>query len=245
MDSTLFGTAKLVRLLDAWAPAEIEPASGDVAERMSHWFGPLDAIRLQAAEQSLRSADDGPSPCATPRQVQAVADDIQRVRGVLAKAIAQDPLALAGLKPGDPDAAGYAPFQQRHIELQRQMGQMAGALRDHVRHAVSAASPRLAPLATLDAAFESLLAAREQALWPTTGALLQRRHAQLRAGHAQALQAEGRDDDPLQWRQPGGWLAAFAHDWREALLAELDLRLEPVMGLLEALRTPPGPPEHP
>jgi len=36
-----------------------------------------------------------------------------------------------------------------------------------------------------------------------------------------------------------GWLASFATDWRNALLAELDLRLEPVAGLVDALRNEP------
>ena len=36
-----------------------------------------------------------------------------------------------------------------------------------------------------------------------------------------------------------GWLASFANEWRNALLAELDLRLEPVAGLGDALRNEP------
>jgi hypothetical protein len=36
--------------------------------------------------------------------------------------------------------------------------------------------------------------------------------------------------------QPGGWLAAFGQELQEALLAELDARLQPVTGLIEAIR---------
>ncbi|HEY1228455.1 MAG TPA: DUF3348 family protein, partial [Ramlibacter sp.] len=39
------------------------------------------------------------------------------------------------------------------------------------------------------------------------------------------------------WDRPGGWLHAFAHDWRQVLLAERDLRLDPVAGLVEAAAT--------
>lgn len=37
------------------------------------------------------------------------------------------------------------------------------------------------------------------------------------------------------WTQPGGWLAVFAQDTRSLLLAELEVRLQPVLGLMEAL----------
>ena len=42
-------------------------------------------------------------------------------------------------------------------------------------------------------------------------------------------------DDPARWMQPGGWLARFCADMQRVLLAELDLRLMPVAGLVAAL----------
>jgi Protein of unknown function (DUF3348) len=239
--SSSIGASKLVRLLGGWSPVDSDAGGPDVAERMSTWFGPLDAIRLQAVHQAVRvgSAGDARREKASGKQVDAVAQDVQRVRGVLSKAISQDPLALANLKPAD-EGFGYASYQQRHFELQRQMGQMLGALRDHVRQAVSRISPRLRQLAVLDAAFEELLAEREQALLPTTAALLERRFHQLRSTHRQEQDAAGEPDDPAQWRQPGGWLHTFEQDWRQALLAELELRLEPVAGLVDALRNESG-----
>jgi hypothetical protein len=249
LHSTSFsGLSTLVRVLDPWAPVEAEAPGPDVAERMSQWFGPLDAIRLQAMHQAVvAAADERKSSKAAPKQAPAVADDLQRVRGVLAKAISQDPLALAGLKPGDPEDAGYGPFHQRHIELQRQMGQMIGALRDHVRQAVARVSPRLRQLAVLDASLEELMAAREQALLPTTTLLLERRFSQLRAAHRQVneiTEEAGALDSRLRGNDgERGWLATFTNDWHNALLAELDLRLEPVAGLVDALRNESGFPQ--
>ena len=42
-------------------------------------------------------------------------------------------------------------------------------------------------------------------------------------------------DDPARWMQPGGWLARFCAEMQRVLLAELDLRLMPVAGLVAAL----------
>lgn len=240
MHST-FGTSQLVRLLGTWSPVEAGRSGMDFAERTSLWMGPLEAIRLQAAHQPMRITPAPDRKPATGRAatIRSLGEDLQRVHGVLARAIAQDPLTLANLKPDDPDF-GYTPFRQRHLELQRQMEQMASALRDHVRQAVGRASPRLRQLAELDAALEQVLAVREQKLLPTTAALLERRFNQLRRTHREEREASGQPDEAAHWQQPGGWLHAFGQDWRHALLAELDLRLEAATGLLDALRN-----EHP
>lgn len=236
MPATLTGPSPLARQLAAWTPVPPDAAGGDVAERLSAWFGPLDAIRLQSLHQAL---DASAAQAAAPRKAApklALDDDVQRVRGVLSQAIAKDPLALAGIRPTDVEDPGYGPWQQRHIELQRQMGQMVEALRDHVRQSAARLSPALRQLATIDAAFEEMLAVREQALLPTLLPHLEARYRALRAAHRQTCEATGQPDDPAHWRAPGGWLATFTHDWHHALRAELELRLEPVLGLVDAVR---------
>jgi hypothetical protein len=62
--------------------------------------------------------------------------------------------------------------------------------------------------------------------------LLGRRFEQLHQAHRSALPTP---DDPARWLQPGAWLHTFCQDMRVVLLAELELRLQPVAGLLEAL----------
>jgi hypothetical protein len=205
----------------------------DFAERLGLWFNAFDAIALQAAHQSIRSVKTAAAgvPDAPPARVRSSpAQDLQQLRATLAGAIAQhvaDPVDGA-----DP---GYAPFHQRHLKLQRDMEQTIGALRDHVRQVLGRVSPALRQLATLDAALEQVLAPREQLLLPTVGTLMQRRFEQLRLEHRQALEAAGQSDAPTLARQPGDWLEAFGKEWRQVLLAELDLRLEPVAGLIAAL----------
>jgi hypothetical protein len=216
-----FGSSRLVRLLGDAASQDVQASGMDFAERLSLWLNAFDAIHLQACHQALKSiAVAAPGKPSAPRRTgtQSVADDLQRVRAVLAKAIAQDPLAF---EPPSAEPA-YAPYHQRHLDLQRQMEQMISALRDHVRQSICRVSPRLRQLAVVDAAFEQVLARREQALLPTAPGLLKRRFEQLR-------------------NEEGG-LETFARQWREALLAELDLRLEPVAGLVDALGNEPKNP---
>jgi hypothetical protein len=202
----------------------------DFAERMSLWFNAFDAIRLQAVHQSFRSdeaAGHGASTNTPTVRTRGLADEVRRARATLAHAIAQEPGANA------PDT-GYAAYRRRHLELQRRMETMIVPLRDHVRQGLAAASPRLRQLAALDAVLEQVLAPREQSLLPTVATLLQRRFDQLRLANPSAPDLAGQQDDAAAGQRPP-WLQSFEEDWRDALLAELDLRLEPVTGLVEAL----------
>lgn len=188
----------------------------DFAERLSLWLSAFDAIGLHSAHQAIRSLEPpGAGRAAVARAVDPadLAEPVQRVRSVLATAIAQDPLAQAVTAPINESTS--LPYQQRHLELHRQMEQMVGALRDQVRQTLCRVSTPLRRLAVLDAALEQVIALREQATLPTAVTLLKRRFEQLRAAEA--------DPD------------VFAREWRAALLAEMELRLEPVMGLIEAL----------
>jgi hypothetical protein len=199
---SVHSSSGLVRLLGAGEAAAEAPAGMDVAERLSLWFGALDAITLQGLHQQLRAITTPASDRTRTSTPAELAEEYRQVRGVLAKMIAR-PVEMAS------DAPRYADYERRQQQLQRQMEQMISALRDHARQACAKRSPSLRQLATLDAAFEQLLAHREQTLLPKAAGLLKSRF-------------DGGSD-------------AFVETWRQALLAELDLRLEPAAGLLAAL----------
>lgn len=238
---TTFCSSNLVRLLGEWVPAAPDAPGMDFAERLSLQLNPLDAIALQAVNQHVRGrrAAARATPPALARRLR---EDLERARGTLAHAIAQEvepflevPLPGRGKRaelPSPADAA-WSGYQHRHAALQRQMDQMVAAVRDHVRQSLAGGSPRLQRLAALDATLEKVLAARDQAALPRIPRLLQRRFEQLRKAHETA------DGDPASWSRPGGWLHAFAQEWRQVLLAERDLRLDPVAGLVEAAATDP------
>lgn len=235
-----FASTPLVRLLSQWTPPAspaAPDAGGDTAAQLAGWVSAFDAIGLHQAHKAIQSLS-GKAPGAAdtpPDGMAALADDFARVRAQQAAAIAQAP-AL-------PNEFTFAPYRRRHLELQRQMGLAVDALRERVRSALAQSGPALRQLAVLDAAMDKVMVPREQTLLPVAVAVLERRFGLLQAAHLKALHdaqqalpegAAPAEDDPMRWRRPGAWLHGFEADWQRALLAELDLRLEPVAGLIEA-----------
>jgi hypothetical protein len=81
---------------------------------------------------------------------------------------------------------------------------------------------------------DQLLGGREQKLLSTVPVLLKRRFEHLRKTHQFGLDAVQDQIDPALWRQPGGWRDVFGKELEEVLLAELEFRFQPVVGLIEA-----------
>jgi hypothetical protein len=223
------GTSQLAGLLGDEAAAGTDPSGEDVAQRLGQWLGAFDAVALRSALLTIGSAgaaggsadpgaaaansplDRAPQP--DPAQVRALEQDLAQVREALAKLAAPDADA-----PLD---------RRRHLELQRTMEPRIGRLRDRTRQALAKASPRLARLAALDAAMEQAFAAREQKLLAALPALAERRLA-------------GKPDSPAD--APADTPADAPVDaLRQVLLAELDLRLAPVAGMIEEFRNEVGP----
>ncbi len=210
-------SSPLVRLLDGWAGAPGADPGGDLAERWSQWLGPLDAVRLQAAQQSIRAMPverAAPAPAAA----RALADELQKLQASLSATLQQ-------AQPAETGETGFAPYRRRHTELQRLMATAIAPLRARLRQGLARAAGPLRQLAVLDALLEQQLDAHEHKLLATVPAHLEQRFKQL---HTQASEEA---DQPAP---------RFGQDWRAALLAELDLRLQPLHGLLEALKN-----EHP
>lgn len=209
-----FSSMRLVQLLGDMAPAgaPADPPTADVAERLAPWLGAFDAMTLHAVHESLKSPASlraGAGAAAWP----GLQDQLRQL---------QDELTQAMGAREEP-AIGWNPQRQRYLALQRLMESRIAPLRAQVRQALARASQPLRRLAALDAVWEQMLAAREQRVLQGVPAFLERRFQALRHAAQEA---------------PAGappWQEAFDAQMREVLLAELELRLQPVIGLLEAL----------
>lgn len=133
----------------------------------------------------------------------------------------------------------FASYRRRYFSRQQAMDAAIGPLRSQLRTALTQRSPELARLAAVDAVMEQALGERERTLLSVVPVLLEKRFEHLRL----AAQAEATESDPTvppaTEPRAGAWLETFRQDMHSVLDAELDLRWQPIDGLLEALRARP------
>ncbi len=222
----------IARLTDAGLP-ESSPA---LADRLSEW---IDWTRAVALSKAL----DGRLPeitSDTPQFGSVEEHECARVRAALVTAITADvsapPAKHRKIQP-PPAADDYIPLRERYRDLQQSMQAETGRLRGHLRDMLAAGSPERARLAEVDAVMEITLSPREQALLGAVPTLLGQHFERQSDKANEALiesQASSGDCAPAT---TAPWRRQFEQNMQHVLLAELDVRFQPVDGLLAALRT--------
>jgi len=178
------------------------------ADRLSQWFGWTDAISLSAALDGSAAA-----PGRARGRDGAEQREVDGVRAALAKAIAERGAF----------ASDFASHRRRYLARQQAMETAIGPLRGRLNARLASAAPEMARLAAVDVVMEQVLGAQEHRLLATVPGLLEKHFARLR----QADESDGGS---------GAWVDVFCRDMQGLLLAELDIRLQPIEGLLDALR---------
>lgn len=230
-----------IRLLAALTEAEVPQSSPILSDRLSQWIDWTRAVALsRALDGRLPAADAQPQDFD-----QAEQDECVRMRTSLANSIISGiELAAGKLFPGEQTmtmeghaevTVDYKPFHQHYLDMQRSMQTTTGRLRGRLRDLLARQSADMARLAEIDAVMELSLSPREQALLAMVPRLL--------GVHFQRLREAGDSLDgtsPLEKTlatSPGPWLEVFRNDMQSVLTAELDVRFQPIEGLLAALRT--------
>ena len=239
-----FNSSGLVRLLAELSIVEAAGSRPFPAERLGQWLDVAAAITLHAAHNAGSASSPAAQPVVEFGSGVAVQEEFARLRTARVESITAScspaggstrirlPMPKLGVDPEA--AAAYGPYRRFYLAHQAEMEPGIRALRSRLRQALAGASTRLRLLAALDEALDRILTARERQLLATLPSLLERRFQQLLAAHQRALLDSGQADEPLLWMQPGGWLAIFCEELQAMLIAELDLRLQPTLGLIEA-----------
>jgi hypothetical protein len=240
---TGFSGPTLIRLLSRLTDVDVPESRQSLSDRLSQWLGWTDAI-------ALSTALNGNPPIVTP-DAEVRGDDEQRecarVRTALVKAITEErapvsnrqrepmraPVQAPAPAPA-PEEIKYSTYRQRYVAKQQTMETAIGNLRSRLRATLAARTAAMTRLAMVDAVLERALSAREYSLLAGVPALLEGHFNRLRQAEQAAL-AQAQDSGEPAAVTPGAWLDVFRKDMRSVLLAELDVRLQPVEGLLAAL----------
>lgn len=236
-------SSTLLRFLTEKGLVGAAVSPGDVGQRLGDWLDFRHAIALQ---RFIGAVDDpnSQSARATARVDAAVLRQrFAQVRATLEQSIVQGTVPAPGLprihlpqteleQPIDPKTA-FDPFRRYCVGHQRQMENIIRSLRAQLRGMLDKGATPHKQLATLDAIFENVLLEREARLLAHIPAQFEKRFNKALKLHIKQLLAAAEADDPAP--RSSLWLTPLYEDLRAALLAELDLRLQPVLGLIEAL----------
>lgn len=244
MRRTNFNRSKLIRSLSGLSLADVAESNQSVAERLGQWFDVTDAMTLFAALSPTPGRSTAALAEAAPAQAVTVQEELARVKKALLDSIngcdrsKRGSKALALPQPTQDAPAetlvDFLPYHRYYLAHQRNMASGIGPLRTRAREALSRCSPKLKQLAELDAALDQAMGNRERDLLATVPSLLEKHFNKLRIEHQGAPVETQKSEDPGERLQSGGWLALFCRDMQDVLLAELDVRLQPVEGLIEA-----------
>jgi len=236
-----FSSSRLVRRLASLGLGTRPAGPIRLASRVGGWLELRDAIARSAALGGRQAAvsvskSDGGADAGRDRAATLAAGrlaglrlDFERLREGFSAAIVAGAFARPGkarirlpeANPAAEEAASFLPYHRYYLAMQGEMESAVRQLRARTRDALAAATPAGAALAALDAALEAALAERERTLLAEVPQLLADRFA--------TLQRHGRGSDCCELR------GELCDELREVMLAELELRLLPAAGLLEAL----------
>lgn len=187
----------------------------------------VDAIGLRSVHASLNAAAQQDARQAPPTRGKpdtapdSLRAELARVRTVLIQSIR----GRHGRHQPDPQDLDTERVicLQAYQDQQRRMALSVEALREHARQTLAQGTPEQGRLAALDAAMEQMLGEREQRLLGELPVFLKARWAARQ--HGASPDGQG----ALQLLQ------AFSSELEQTLLAELEHRLQPVVGLIESL----------
>jgi len=123
------------------------------------------------------------------------------------------------------DEPELEPALNAWLALQRKVAANSRQLRDKVRKSMKDQGQNLARLAELDAVFDHTMASYTSQVFSNLSQVLEQRFQQLQTSSEQ---------HQTQGQAPDNWFHRYCEDAQALLLAELDVRLEPALGLLEA-----------
>lgn len=232
--------SRLVRLLSDFSVADIQATSRDFADRLGQLLGFADSIILADALKPQRAVT-GASTCAAAEAIKAAF--LQGQNSLVT-------LIFSSCTPGaestrvrwpalnaTPVPVIYEPYERFYLALQRQLDTGVRGLRSSVRDGMTRVSTGLAQLAALDLALEDRLWSHSRRFYGVIPRILEQRFQHLNLqkpdqpepARPASQQRQVASDRPVEWQ------SQFCRETRSLLLAELELRLQPVMGLIEAL----------
>jgi len=238
-------SSRLLRCLDELEVLAGRPRENQFGSRLGRLIDLSDSIALADTLSQVSRKEEVDSEMVADKRGELLKADFLELRTSMVAFIARSFVVTANTKQSPPFSLprlsgqinsdeGYKPYQRFYALHQSEMESQINRLRVAAREQVVSSSAELARVVTLDAAlFETLQGYCRKQLAQVSALLAQRfyllRDTALAGENQQELKLS-----PDASLAAGGWLAQFYREMQNTLLAELDLRLQPLLGLIEA-----------
>jgi hypothetical protein len=229
-------SSRLVRFLAELLDADAELPHQRFIERLGQSFDLADSIKISAVHEERVEATVTP-PAA---DKDALKDEFQRVRAsIVSSAVQSFAPGAGGLRTRFPEvraektleqAMAMEPYLSFYVAQQRNIDFRIRDLHACTRDALADLSPQLARLAALDAVLAEPLSVPARRSFAAVPRLLRQRFATLQEDHSKDQSDPSRARE--RWEQS---LGQFRVEMQGLLLAEIETRLLPTLGLIEAL----------
>ncbi|MFT7337182.1 MAG: hypothetical protein ACI92B_000502 [Marinobacter maritimus] len=197
-------------------------------ERLGRLFGLSNTLTLDSAiafRTRQSGMNQGPA-------IERVTQELANTRRALIRKISS-----YGSEVEPTESVDFEPYLNAWLTLQRRVVAASRQLRDKTRKVMKDHNQNLARLAELDSAFDQAMAGYSSQSFAHIPKVLEQRFQALFPALFPALsQTQQTPSEASQetGSAPGDRLHRYCEEAQNLLLAELDVRLEPVLGLLEA-----------
>lgn len=256
-DLTSLNSTRLADLLSGLNDPNIRISQAHFAERFGQMFHFSSAINLSSALEEASEADFKPADISGDE----IRDAFFSMQTDLVRFIAEgfvpsarragDRLPTAGSLHAHCELTGgfsakhkgklkkhstvYEPYRKFYLNRQNGLEMKVEHLRSIIRDSISGISPSLAKLARIDQALSASISDVSGEIFAMIPKLLEKRFFHLMDIHRPEFPENPEVTDFEQWMKPGGWISVFCNEMREILLAELEVRLQPVAGMIDSL----------
>jgi len=237
-NASSLNNSRLIRFLSEISISKIEVTNKHFAEKLGRLIDLSDSVTLSESLRGLPRLrfESGNT------QISDIQEDFLLQRSAIVTSIASSFLASPGkvrFKLPRPkvtasigEATDFAVYQRFYAVHQSEMASKIQILRIDLRQSVAGVSAELAQLAEVDKALGNCLSVHTRNFFAVVPKLLKVRFDYLYDEHKNSAKV----DEPVEnWLQPAAWLDKFYSEMQQFLLAELEVRLQPLLGLVEAL----------
>ncbi|MGH1373762.1 MAG: DUF3348 family protein [Cellvibrionaceae bacterium] len=242
-------SSRLLRQLGDFGVLKNQPAENQFGARLGRLIDLSDSISLaDTLRQLSKAASSGQVPPAQKQGEKLKAEFLELRSAMVAFIVGSfsrrgaanddDSSLTSFILPDCTDEIfaddGFKPYQRFYALHQSEMEHQITGFLAAAKTQISAASPKLERVVILDSALFDTLQGYCRKQLAQVSSLLNRRFEALRAAAIEEAGDELTAESLEQWLAPAGWLSRFYREMQNLLLAELDLRLQPLLGLIEA-----------